>query len=42
MIWARHVKCMDKNEQIIRSLIDMENGMKRLGSVADNTSIQNV
>ena len=40
MMWAGHVKCMDTNKQSILSLIGRENGMKSLGSVADN--IQNI
>jgi hypothetical protein len=39
-MWAGHVKCIDKNKQSIHSLIGMENGMKSLGSIADN--IQNI
>ena len=40
MLWAGRVKCIGKNKQSIRPLIGMENGLKRLGSVADN--IQNI
>jgi hypothetical protein len=40
MMWAGHVKCMDKNKHSILSLMGMENCMKSLGSFADN--IQNI
>jgi hypothetical protein len=39
MMWAGHVKCMDKNKQSICSLIGMENCMESLGSVADNQNV---
>jgi hypothetical protein len=39
MMWAGHVKYMDKNKQSIRSLIGMENGLKSLRFVADNQNV---